>query len=837
MAKIGKKFKISRLSVILGVVALVLILGLGAYFAYKNGIFASPSSTNQCTIKLASLNRTPNSFTVYVLDQQNYNKIRQNPSATGISTLARFSKVGDSYTLTGPDPVYFVGHKQNGELIFSTPFVCNQSQNIAVNADLSGGSITWTSASTSQRQEGNGTSASTSASSTGSISTSTTGGKTKIHVAFNNASSDPAIDNLYINVTGAKFSCSEVDIYVDGKDMGSNADNIKQYVHTGAVAQDIANASGKSYYATATDFKAAITKCKTALNSNQNDPCKHALTQSIIAFSSKSSCDRSYSQDYSPSLIIPAKYQAATSSTETNKNDSTNTTQTTTQTTAQTSSTECVKWKGMEVQLIKKGDLWVPVDSKNAPSGLERGLSDTELKLAQSSSEGKCTTTTSQTSSTDTNEKVAPINPNLRVPTIGINTDRGFPIGRGSITLQAARPSQAGPLQYRGQSIAPIGGVSFTINITTTYTPQTQTGKSSFPNNIPIAYAQTNSTSSTAGNANSTSNTSGNSNSTFSTAGNTNSTSSTNENTNSTLNTTGKTNSKSNTTENTNSTLNTTGKTNSKSNKSGLGFTYKSNAVQRTKDIAIDFFRRLFGKTYRVSTSGTIPDNGINSQIVITNLPPGDYSITLSKNGYETATVNFQLQDGEQKLISPVMMVPKIGAEPPSINSNATMMEANKEGVFWANTTSGKYLYNSRFPWWGWQFPASYNTKEPYYDEDGMPYPTNPYYSPTWGEDYWAYMRNCQNISLTVGPGINPNKAGLAAMIFGLMKPHTGKTFLEDSLLPGLGTYFAAGAIQNSGVSISVSQINQNCFSPQQIQYASNQGTLPSLMSLLHLPF
>jgi hypothetical protein len=772
----------------LGAVALVLVLGTGVYFAYKNGIFASTSTTNQCTIKLASLNRTPNSFAVYILDKQNYNKIQQNPSATGVGTLANFSTVGDSYTLTGPDPVYFVGHKQNGELIFSTPFTCNQNQNVAVNADLSGGSITWTSASTSQGQGG-------------------TGGQSYIvnnQLCIQEANGEYQVYNLngraWTSASGSSIS------YDDGLSRGAPMSKCTSQSNgaggaTSGTSQQTVCA--KKLWVTDKNEYEWVTKDLIGADYQQvdNSYCSPSSTSGAPSSATTDTiCVKKigngttpdsyffmkrsdFISQYGPTGNADFVIESDTSKCQIVKSSNT-------ATTAQTGSTQCVKWKGTEVQLTKKDNLWMPVDSKNAPAGLERGLSDTELNLAQSSSEGRCAAAAAST--TATTQKVAPINPELRVPTIGANS--GFPVGRSSITLRAARYSYAGSPQYQGQNIAPVGGVSFTINITTTYTPQIQTGKSSFPNNIPIAYAQTNSTSSTSGNSNPTSSTAGNSNSTSNTSGGVN------------------------------------------PNTSGGGFTYKSGWAQTAIDEAKDAIKR-FGRAYGVSTSGTIPDNGINSQIVVTNLPPGDYSITLSKNGYKNTTIQFQVQDGEQKTVSPVMMAPNAGAEPPSINSNAIMMEANKEGVFWANTTSGKYLYNAQSPWWGWQFPESYNTQQPYYDANGMPHSTNPYYSPVWGQNYQAYMNSCQNISLAVGPGIDPTKAGLAATVFGLLKPHTGKTFLEDSLLPGLGTYFAAGAIQNSGASISVSKINQNCFSPQQTQYTNSQGILPSVMSLLHLPF
>jgi hypothetical protein len=707
LAEVEKKLKISRLSVILGVAALVLVLGTGAYFAYKNDIFASTSTTNQCTIKLASLNRTPNSFTIYILDQQNYNKIQQNPSATGVGTLANFSTVGDLYTLTGPGPVYFVGHKQNGELIFSTPFTCDQNQNVAVNADLSGGSITWTSASVSQEQ-------------------GETGGQSYI---VNN--------QLCIQEANGEYQ-----VY-----------NLNGRAWTSASGSSVSYDDGLSR-------DAPMSKCTSQSNG--------------------------------------AGGITASQNTDTRK---------------------CAKWSGDgNFYWITSSDktTWYP-EKSDAPTNLKTGLPlnafeiQTDTTKCSSTTSGQSGTVTATASATATTQRAAPINPELRVPTIGTNS--GFPVGRSSVTLRAARYSYAGSPQYQGQNITPVGGVSFTINITTTYTSQTQAGTgttssgttrdnktnikqnkpSSFLNNAPIAYAQTNSISDTSKDVNS----------------------------------------KTDKTKNVNSTSNTAGGVNPIT--SGGGFTYKSGWAQTAIDEAKDAIKRL-GKAYGVSTSGTIPDNGINSQIVITNLPPGDYSITLSKNGYKNTTIQFQLQDGEQKTVL-VMMAPNAGAEPPSINSNAIMMEANKGGVFWANTTSGKYLYNAQSPWWGWQLPESYNTQQPYYDANGMPHSTNPYYSPVWGQNYQTYMNSCQNTSLAVGPGIDPTKAGLAATVFGLLQPHTGKTFLEDSLLPGLGTYFAAGAIQNSGASISVSQINQNCFSPQQTQYASSQGILPSVMSLLHLSF
>lgn len=242
----------------------------------------------------------------------------------------------------------------------------------------------------------------------------------------------------------------------------------------------------------------------------------------------------------------------------------------------------------------------------------------------------------------------------------------------------------------------------------------------------------------------------------------------------------------------------------------------------------------VFGSFRKYPYSGVLPDNGINSQIEISNLPAGYYFLKLDKDGYQATTITFELRDGESKALKGINLRPRGGAEPPSINQKAVRKLVDMK-VYWVNISGTEYMYMSEYPWYGWQTRDNYITQEPTYSVNTGYEPRIPIGSQTTGGydvpwetdpgDYAEYMRRCQNMSF--GQGIDPENAAIAAGIAGLgnwlgiddREKNLG-TFAETTLIPGLTTYFAARAMQDSGGSLSISTGNADCY-PDASPYGS----------------
>ncbi|MCX6809638.1 MAG: hypothetical protein NTZ65_02745 [Candidatus Berkelbacteria bacterium] len=239
-------------------------------------------------------------------------------------------------------------------------------------------------------------------------------------------------------------------------------------------------------------------------------------------------------------------------------------------------------------------------------------------------------------------------------------------------------------------------------------------------------------------------------------------------------------------------------------------------ALSKIKQSVSDAIQRSKPGYYKKSTYGTIPDNGQNSYIVIQQLPPGRYELKLSKNNFKGQTIGFDLFDKQTLKLPQIMLAPNQSAEPPSVNS-VVWKSANKD-IYFAKVNNQEYAYAPTAPWYGWQPSDKYNFQRPPFSDENIPNPQLgdglPDYNGPGSSNYWGYMNQCQNqnLSVAIGPGIDKNKAGIAAALFGLLQKDTGKTFLEDSLGPGIATYFAAGAIEKSGAAFSVTKMNQNCY-------------------------
>lgn len=110
---------------------------------------------------------------------------------------------------------------------------------------------------------------------------------------------------------------------------------------------------------------------------------------------------------------------------------------------------------------------------------------------------------------------------------------------------------------------------------------------------------------------------------------------------------------------------------------------------------------------YTYTTKGRIADNGINSEVKISNLPAGIYHIKLTKYNYATSEFIYIMNDTtNEKLVLPIS--PNTWAEPPSIDSGTIEKTANKD-IYKANN----YVYISQYPWFGWQKETDYIYTEP----------------------------------------------------------------------------------------------------------------------------
>lgn len=233
----------------------------------------------------------------------------------------------------------------------------------------------------------------------------------------------------------------------------------------------------------------------------------------------------------------------------------------------------------------------------------------------------------------------------------------------------------------------------------------------------------------------------------------------------------------------------------------------------------------LFSSSRKYTFSGTVPDNGANSQLVISNLPAGNYLLTLEKSGFLPTNIIFSLSEGEEKNIFPANIRPQKGAEPPSINQSRIRKKA-EENIYWAKINNQEYMYRPDYPWYGWQNPSQYIDQEPIYSIENGYSPeitvgsvTQGGYNVPWNMSpggFNDYIQGCQTMNF--GQGVDPEDAAIAAAIGGFSNWLFGdevrnlENFAETTLAPGLTTYFAARAMQESGGSISISTGNADCF-------------------------
>lgn len=249
----------------------------------------------------------------------------------------------------------------------------------------------------------------------------------------------------------------------------------------------------------------------------------------------------------------------------------------------------------------------------------------------------------------------------------------------------------------------------------------------------------------------------------------------------------------------------------------------------------------LFSSLKKYTFSGTIPDNGTNSQLVVSNLPAGDYLLTLEKSGFLPTNIVFSLSEGEEKKIFPANIRPRKGAEPPSINQSRIRKKV-EENIYWARIDNQEYMYRPDYPWYGWQNPNQYISQEPIYSIENGYSPeitvgsvTQGGYNVPWNMSpggFNDYIQRCQTMNF--GRGVDPEDAAIAAAIGGFSNWLFGnearnlESFAETTLAPGLTTYFAAKAMQESGGSISISTGNADCFPQASSPYYTGNYWLSS---------
>ena len=249
----------------------------------------------------------------------------------------------------------------------------------------------------------------------------------------------------------------------------------------------------------------------------------------------------------------------------------------------------------------------------------------------------------------------------------------------------------------------------------------------------------------------------------------------------------------------------------------------------------------LIGQQQNKNFYGKIPDNGANSQLKISNLPAGNYLLTLEKSGFQSTNITFSLTANENKSAFLVNMRPTKGAEPPSLSQQRVIRKEVDKNTYWAQINSSEYQYKPDYPWYGWQPQNNFITSEPSYSTTNNYIPqvesaptTQGGYNTPWemtANGLANYLNNCQTMNF--GQGVDSKDAAIAAAIGGLGNWLFGdetknlESFAETTLVPGLVTYFAAEAMEESGGSISLSAGNSNCFpissSPYQNSSYTNQ--------------
>jgi len=157
----------------------------------------------------------------------------------------------------------------------------------------------------------------------------------------------------------------------------------------------------------------------------------------------------------------------------------------------------------------------------------------------------------------------------------------------------------------------------------------------------------------------------------------------------------------------------------------------------------VDGFKRTVGFSNEVTISGTIPDNGIRSGVMLAQLPAGIYKISVTKDGYSTSTFMFEVGDNEDLDLKGLSIAPGTTVrEAPSINADviegkygtgmslfvADQLQLTKERertlLFAKRGTAEKgFAYHPSYPGVGW-IPGDFSapTGTTYSDEvPGVP--------------------------------------------------------------------------------------------------------------------
>ena len=103
-----KKFLKPRTNRLIAGLAIVGLIILGSYLAYKNNIFADTPASG-CNNTARIVQNFPGAHPIYLLDQANYNQITQNPSS--INAIQSFSN-GQTTRITNSGNLYFVVHTE-----------------------------------------------------------------------------------------------------------------------------------------------------------------------------------------------------------------------------------------------------------------------------------------------------------------------------------------------------------------------------------------------------------------------------------------------------------------------------------------------------------------------------------------------------------------------------------------------------------------------------------------------------------------------------------------------------------------------------------------------------
>lgn len=254
------------------------------------------------------------------------------------------------------------------------------------------------------------------------------------------------------------------------------------------------------------------------------------------------------------------------------------------------------------------------------------------------------------------------------------------------------------------------------------------------------------------------------------------------------------------------------------------GTTVASQAKCSSLNTAFTSIAGLFNSNY--SKSFTTPDSGSTANFTQTsNVPPGNYEVSFRKNGFGNNSQNICFQVGSNDGVSTPIQINALlfaqdGAEPPGFTKNNTLWyddTVNSQQEYKTSVLGTKYKYMPHYPWYGWQIDnGSYITGAPNSTTpDGLPAPgvSANYGTPA---NLQQALSTCQNYGISLGD-INKSSLpwlGAAIGAFSGLTSNSGLSGTAGRTLGGAAIGYLLG--QSSGtsatnISINIGQLNAQC--------------------------